>query len=416
MLITGQNWERLDLTRIKLDKKFGEHVVKKGYAYPKTPTLPQLFNQAGYFTGALIKHGPSPKGLEADFTFTHRLDPDIDRLGGFSGKNPIDESFKFLEAYDASQAKKNQHPYFLYIGFPGPHDERFIDKKYLDMYKEKPSLPENFQETYTYANGFNPFGRDNCLLPHPISKEMIRTELHYYYGIITSIDEHIGRLIVKLKERGEYENTIFVFSSDHGLSLGSHGLVGKQNIYEESMKAPLIIAGPSIPQNKRSDANVYLHDLFATFCDFASISVPAGLHSKSITPILQGKTTQHRETVYLPYGKICSLRRGNFKIIKFYKVERPQLFNLANDPSEMTDLAANPEYAKLLEQMENELQQLRQDHGSKQAWPQKYSHKTLVPISVEELRRKRLAWDKTQKPNKQAKNTLEARQKAGHIH
>ncbi len=415
MFITGQNWEALEYRNRSGSGEFGGKVCKTGFVHPGTPLLPELFNEAGYYTGAIIKRGPTPKSLEGYFTFTHELNVEIDRLGGFCGKLPIDVAHQFLEEYDESEAGKNNDPFFLYIGFGGPHDERFIDKKYLDMYEEKPSIPDNYLPAYSYANGFSMFGRDDRLVGHPRTEEMIRTELHYYYGMITSIDENIGRLIQTLKDRGEFENTIFVFSSDHGLSIGSHGLLGKQNLYEEAMKAPLIIAGPGIPQNVRSDANVYLHDLYSTFCDLAGIPVPEGLHSKSLLPVIKGEAVQHRESIYIPFGpKMRSLRKGKWKLIKFLNIERPQLFNLENDPGEKTDLAGNPEYRKVVEKMERELATAMDEHGSDAKWQTKYKQAALTPISVEEVAAQSKAVEAEKGPVKEAVRTEDARRKAGH--
>lgn len=422
MLVTGQNWQRLNRKKVPKSCQFGGRSIQKGFAYPETPTLPQLFNDAGYYTGALIKKGPSPKALESDFTYTHELDAGLDRLGGFCGKNPVDEAFKFLDAYDQSPAKKTGAPYFLYIGFPGPHDERFIDQKYLDLYLntfgEKPPLPPNYLPFYPYANGFTLFGRDHCLVSHPRTEELIRTELLYYYGMITSIDEHVARLMDRLKERGEFENTIFVYTSDHGLSLGEHGLTCKQNLYEESMKAPMLLMGPGIPKGKRSTAQMYLHDLFATFCDFAQIPVPAGLHSKSIMPMIQGERETHRETIYLPYiNQAASLKQGPWKLIKFLKVKQPQLFHLENDPYEMHDLAGHPEHAERIATMEAELEKIAREHGAEsKVLNQKYAKhmQQLLPITEEEVIQKRAEYDQSKGLPIQAIKTREARMKSNH--
>ena len=140
--------------------------------------------------------------------------------------------------------------------------------------------------------------RDELLLPWPRTETDLRRELHDYYAVITGLDFHIGRLVRKLKVLGEFENTIIVFSSDHGLALGSHGLMGKQSLYEHSMKSPLFFTGPGISRGG-SDALVYLLDIYPTVCDLIGSPVPPGLDGQSLSPIMAGRADKVRR-LYLP--------------------------------------------------------------------------------------------------------------------
>ena len=128
--------------------------------------------------------------------------------------------------------------------------------------------------------------------------------------MITYLDMQIGRILQALKDQGVYDDTIIVFSSDHGLAIGSHGLFGKQNIYEDGMKVPLIFTGPGIPRG-RSDAFAYLFDIFPTLADLAGLTRPAGLDARSLAPVIRGESQGVRDAVFLAYRDVQrSIRQG----------------------------------------------------------------------------------------------------------
>src|SRR6185295_12363812 len=125
-----------------------------------------------------------------------------------------------------------------------------------------PPLPPDFLPQHPFDNGEMTV-RDEKLAPWPRTPENIRSQLADYYALITFMDLQIGRILAALDKSGAAQDTIVVFSSDQGLALGSHGLMGKQNLYESGMKVPLIFAGPGIPKGQ-ADALVYLHDIYPT--------------------------------------------------------------------------------------------------------------------------------------------------------
>ncbi len=174
--------------------------------------------------------------------------------------------------------------------------------------------------------------RDECLEAWPRTEEAIRSHLHDYYSVISSMDYDIGRLLDGIKLLNLAENTIIVFSSDQGIAIGDHGLMGKQNIYEGSMKVPLIFKGPGIKEG-HSDALVYLHDLFPTFCDYAGIEIPEDLDGKSVYPIIHGKKSHVRDYLMLAYRDFQrSVRDASWKLIRYPNIDRTMLFDLAKDP------------------------------------------------------------------------------------
>src|SRR5439155_26598129 len=164
-------------------------------------------------------------------------------------------------------------PFFCYVAFTAPHDPRNPPEEFREMYyKNRPPLPANFRPLPAFDNGMTKGGRDENLAPYPRTKEVISDQLCEYYGLITHLDEQVGRVLAALEKSGRAKDTVVIYAADHGLALGSHGLLGKQSLYEHSMKSPLIIAGPGIPAGRSSEAFTYLFDLFPTVCTLAGIS------------------------------------------------------------------------------------------------------------------------------------------------
>jgi len=185
---------------------------------------------------------------------------------------------------------------------------------------------------------------------------MIRDQLAEYYGLITHMDAQIGRILTALKKSGWADNTIIIFAADNGLALGSHGLLGKQSVFEHSMRTPLIIAGPAIPRGKSTDAFTYLLDLFPTLCDVLEIERPAGIEGESLRPLWEGRQEQVRDSVFLPFMKIQrAVRDERWKLIAYPQIGHLQLFDLQVDPHETNNLIDRPEAAahvgRLLELM-----------------------------------------------------------------
>ena len=144
----------------------------------------------------------------------------------------------------------------------------------------------------------------------------------HYYGAVTEMDEQIGRVLEALAESGRADNTIIVYTADHGLSVGSHGLLGKQSVYEHAMGAPLIFAGPGIPHGE-THALTYLYDLMPTLLDQAGVDIPAGVEGKSLRPLWEGKSESVRDSVYLTYeNKMRAVSDGRWKLIRYPLIDR----------------------------------------------------------------------------------------------
>src|SRR5207249_234741 len=142
-----------------------------------------------------------------------------------------------------------------------------------------------------------------------------------------------------------------IFSSDHGLAIGSHGLMGKQNLYEHSMKAPLVFSGPGIRPG-RSDALVYLLDIYPTVCELVGAPVPDGLDGRSLAPVIAGRTPDVRDSLFLAYRDLQrAVRDERWKLIRYPQINLSQLFDLREDPDERHDLAGDPAQQARIEQM-----------------------------------------------------------------
>ena len=170
---------------------------------------------------------------------------------------------------------------------------------------------------------------------------------------MTHLDEQVGRVLKALKGSPHADNTIVVYTADHGLAMGSHGLLGKQNVYEQSMRCPLILKGPGVPKGKSSTALTYVHDLYSTICDFAEIKTPDGVDSKSLTPVMNAHVERVRDSLFLPFqDNQRTIRDGKWKLHVYPKINHRLLFDLSTDPHEMTDLANDPAHKSDVKKMQ----------------------------------------------------------------
>ncbi len=262
-----------------------------------------------------------------------------------------DNAIQFLDS-----AKLSENPFFMYLAFNAPHDPRQSPKEYVDMYPlENVAVPENFMELYPYKDeiGCGPGLRDEKLAPFPRTEYSIKVHRQEYYAIITHMDDQIGRIIAHLKETGQDKNTYILFSADHGLSVGHHGLVGKQNMYDHSMRVPLFVVGPDIPENEKRDMQVYLQDIMATTLDLAGVEKPEYVEFNSLLPAI------NNEVISSPYSEIYGayvnlqrmVRTDKYKLIVYPEAKKILLFDIENDPQEMKNLAENPEYNEVVKEL-----------------------------------------------------------------
>ena len=186
-----------------------------------------------------------------------------------------------------------------------------------------------------------------------------------YYAIITHLDEQVGKILDALEASGKMDNTYIFFTADHGLSVGQHGLIGKQSLFDHSIRVPLMVVGPDIPKGKRLDQDVYLQDIMATSLELAGIEKPSYVEFNSFKDIIDGKNQKgHYDAVYGAYVNFQRMiRKDGFKLLVYPKINKVLLFDLKNDPEEMNDLAEKAEYADKIKGMFKELIDLQKTMG-----------------------------------------------------
>jgi arylsulfatase A-like enzyme len=258
--------------------------------------------------------------------------------------------------------KNDPRPFFIHVNFTAPHDPRLWPNSYEKKYEPANiPLPANFLPEHPFDHG-NWRGRDELLLPFPRSADDVRQELACYYALISHLDEQIGRILKALDDSGQRENTIVIYTSDHGLAIGSHGLVGKQNMYEHTINVPLAIAGPGIPIGRQFSAQCYLRDLFPTMCELATIAVPE-VDGLSLMPVFRGEKGEiYSFIVGYFQDSQRMIREGKWKLIWYPKIDRWQLFDLQADPDELHDLIAVEAHAKRVYDLRDKLIAWLGDH------------------------------------------------------
>ena len=276
-----------------------------------------------------------------------KLNPEenLDYIGPHSSEIFAKAAVDFITEYDKIQ------PFLLYLAFHAPHDTRIAPPEYHAMYPpEKIKLPINFLQNHPFDSG-DLYIRDEKLAPFPRTEENTKKQISDYYAIITHMDEQIGKVMKALQDNDLNQNTIIVFASDSGLGMGSHGLFGKQNLYDDAgIHVPLVFFGPGVPKNEKRDDLCYTFDIFPTICELAGIPIPESVTGRSLINSIKKKTGNSvRKELYFVYKNFQrALRDEKFKLIEYCVNgnRHTQFFNIINDPYELDNLAENPEFEK----------------------------------------------------------------------
>lgn len=273
-----------------------------------------------------------------------------------------DHAIDFLSTWKESEEAE---PFFMYVAFNAPHDPRQAPQSYLDMYPvEEIPLPPNYLPEHPFDQGERYTLRDEILAPFPRSEAAVRRHLQEYYAIISHMDAEIGRVLAALEASGALENTYVIFTADHGLAVGSHGLLGKQNAYDHSIRVPLIFSGPGIPQSKTSDEMVYLQSVHPTTFELASLSIPSHIEFESLYSHFSQDGATGESEIFGSYKDFQRmLRTERYKYILYPEVQKTQLFDLIEDPNELNNLAENPDSKELIEKMHQSLIRLQEKVG-----------------------------------------------------
>ncbi|MCC9655694.1 sulfatase-like hydrolase/transferase [Rhodopirellula halodulae] len=389
MIMTGRSVWHIPQRRPKNPKK-----QNKSVRYPDTELAPAnlpefsmaaVFNRAGYDTMRTCKKGNSYPDANKQFTVVR----DATKRGGTEETGSAWHGKQVLDYLNQRESAADRDPFLIYFGFSHPHDTRDGTPELLAKYgainhKEKnslppanskqPPLPPNHLDAHPFHHG-HPNLRDEVAVSgvwERRDERTIRNELGREFACSENIDIQIGKVLNRLEEMGELQNTYVVYTSDHGMAIGRHGLQGKQNLYEHTWRVPFVLSGPSIPTGKRALGNLYLMDLLPTLVDLAGIEAPSTLEGRSLRPVIEGKQETLRDVLFGIYcggtkpGMRC-VKQGDWKLIKYDvldgSVRETQLFNLAANPLEYlpehhreseweTDLAENEAFAEKRKEME----------------------------------------------------------------
>lgn len=260
----------------------------------------------------------------------------------------------------ANRAAKREAPFLIYLGLNAPHDPRQSPPAYLDLYPQASiELPPNYLPEHPFDQG-DARVRDELLAPFPRTREAVQLHRREYYAIISHLDHEVGRILDALRASGRAENTYVIFTADHGLAVGEHGLMGKQNLYDCSVRIPLLVVGPKVAPGRKVDDLVYQHSVFPTVCEIAGIATPKTVEFPSLAPLLFGDSTPVHEAVFCYYRDFQrSVRTTTHKLIVYPKIKRMQLFDLVADPWEMNDLSEDPAHASLRAELMAKLKKLQ---------------------------------------------------------
>jgi arylsulfatase A-like enzyme len=322
-------------------------------------TWPAAFGRAGYKTFISGKWHNTPASIPKSFQRGRSLfvggmtDPMKARLSHLDGDKltPPQVGERHACAVFADEAiaflrESHTAPFLCYVPFDGPHDPHIVPDDFPVRYDPaKLPLPENFLPQHPFDNGEMVI-RDELLLPWPRPADQVRAMTAEYYRYISYLDAQIGRVLEALDASPHAKNTIVVFAADSGVGRGSHGLIGKQNLYEHSMRVPLVISGPGLPANKSTDAMCYLFDVMPTLGSLCGVAGPTTSEGIDLTPVLRDPSKPARTTLMFGYRNVQRAWRDNqWKLIRYPQVDRTQLFDLKADPHELKNLADRPEHA-----------------------------------------------------------------------
>lgn len=345
-------------------------------------TLGAVFNRAGYSTMRTCKQGNSYPAANKRFSVVH----DATKRGGTDETGSAWHADRVLDFLNDRKTGKDEKPFFIYFGLSHPHDVRDGTPELLAKYgatnhrdkstappahPKQPPLPPNWLPAHPFDNTHMNV-RDEVSVSGVWQRRdeaTIRNEIGREYACSENIDIQIGRVLKRLEDAGELDNTYVFYTADHGMAIGRHGLQGKQNLYEHTWRVPMVVKGPGIKPGSRAPGNIYLGDLLATFCDLTGVAPPETNEGTSFKPVLLDEKQTVRDTLYGVYSGgekpgMRSVKQGDWKLIEYEStskgVRESQLFNLKENPHEFlaehdqpeaANLTADPKHAAKLAEM-----------------------------------------------------------------
>jgi arylsulfatase A-like enzyme len=345
-------------------RKGGYHTFATGKWHNGELSFENSFDEAEavFFGGAARSHIGVP---------VHRMIAGLmvpyDSGESFSTELFADAATEYIESRE-----KIDKPFFCYIPVTAPHSPVTPPGKWATMYDpEKITLPPNHvalrpdlalrERGGSRGGGRGGRGRGGDENASPV--ERAKQDYAKYYGLISHLDHHVGRVLDTLEKTGQADNTIVVLATDHGMSKSSHGASGKNNAYEHTSRVQMVFSGAAVP-NGSSDALVYLYDIYPTLCGLAGLPTPDGVEGKSLAGIIRGKADKVREHLFTAYMQDQrTIRDDRWKLFLRGGDDRVALYDLKNDPHELNDLAKRPEQAKRIDKLKSALAKARAEYG-----------------------------------------------------
>lgn len=270
-----------------------------------------------------------------------------------------EEGISFLEQQDQDR------PFFLQLSFQRPHEPHTVPYDSGLLYDpDEIELPANAKDLFEnrfkgHHSAMQQYYSQTHGCPYrPQDEAELKRQLAFYFSLITYIDDQIGKVIQYLKESGKYENTIVIFTADHGEFAGEHGLVLKNmGIFESVHRIPFILRYPGCPQGHVIDEIIESVDLYPTLCQLAGIEIPGQVDGESFLPVIEQKKPGKSYTVcewsFLDHydGMVYAIRNRHFRLVYFVSTQECELYDTRNDPGELNNLYGDPSYRSVQEKL-----------------------------------------------------------------
>lgn len=356
---------------------FGEPKVS---AEHMATSYPMVLKKAGYRVGFVGKYGMSfvAPGMKREFDFfkpidrnpylkempdgslRHETDLCIDASIEFVQSNPQGTPFCLSVSFNASHAEDGDHRPGYHFQWPESADGLYED---IEMPEPKLADEKYFKAMPAFLQDEKELSRLRYFWRWD-TPEKYQTNMRAYYRMVTGIDNAIARLLEALEAEGLADNTIIIYSADNGFLKGDRGTAGKWNHYEQSLRIPLVIYDPRLPEVKRGRVLPELvnnMDMAPTFVDLAGVEIPDIYQGHSLLPLINGECADgwrkdtFVEHMFNRYNDWHGVRGERYKYAVYYDDDYECLYDLENDPTELVNLASNPEYAAIRDEMAKRL-------------------------------------------------------------
>ena len=357
---------------------------------PNVQTMSQMFRKNGYFATRIgkIYHYNVPKhigtgGHDDPYSWDFTINPrgrdktDEDKIfslqpGSFGGTlswlaadGTDEEQTDGIAATQTAQLLKQyaakRQPFFLAVGLYRPHTPYVAPKKYFDMYPldqiKVPSIPDGYLDTIPKPARQSVTRKRNQV---NLADDLARKAIQAYYASITFADAQVGRILNSLRSNGLDENTIVVFTSDHGYHMGEHGHYQKTTLFENAARVPMIISMPGIKAvGQTATTPAEMVDFYPTLADLAGVKPPASVSGRSLAPVLDDPTKQIRKSAFTQYGSGYSIRTLGYRYTEWGEngADGKELYHHGSDPHEMKNLISSLSHTDAISRLSREIRE-----------------------------------------------------------